>query len=62
MNKHRMFVIGLILFALFLIGAAIWMIMTPPVGDEKHGYAMIAIGILMLFVGYGIERREKTPE
>lgn len=59
MDKHRIFMIGLILFAVFLIGAALWMIVTPPVGDENHGYAMIAIGILMIFVGYGIGRREK---
>jgi hypothetical protein len=58
MDKHRVFVIGLLFLALVVIGAAVWTIFTPPFGDEVQSYALVAIGVFMLIIGYDISRRK----
>lgn len=59
MDTHNLFLIGLFLLALFVIGDAIWVLMTPPVGDEPQAYAMVVIGIFMLLIGYHIAQRDR---
>jgi hypothetical protein len=57
MDSHKVFMIGLVILALFVIGDAILVIITPPTGDELQAYAFIVIGIFMLFIGYDIAKR-----
>jgi len=63
MDRHIVFLIGLVLLALFVIGSAIWVIITPPLGDEPQSYALIAIGVFMLVIGYTIAqlKPENSP-
>jgi hypothetical protein len=58
MNKHTVFVTGLVLLAIFVIGAAIWVIVYPPLQDEMQAYALVAIGIFMLIIGYELSKRK----
>lgn len=58
MDKHNIFVAGLILLALFVIGTAVWVIITPPLGDEVQSYALVAAGVFMLIIGYHISQRK----
>jgi uncharacterized membrane protein len=58
MNKHTVFVIGLVLLAIFVIGAAIWVIVSPPLEDEMQAYALVAVGIFMLIIGYDLAKRK----
>jgi hypothetical protein len=58
MDKHTVFVFGLVILALFVIGSALWVIVTPPIGDEMQAYALIAIGIFMIIIGYDIAKRK----
>lgn len=57
MHEHKVFVIGLAILALVVIGAAVWTIITPPIGDEEQAYALVAIGIFMLIIGYHLSQR-----
>jgi hypothetical protein len=47
---------------LFVFVNGIWVVLTPPFGDEPQGYAIIAIGIiipiLMQYVAQIDDRRE----
>jgi hypothetical protein len=60
MDTHKTFVIGLLLFALILIAYALWVIVTPPKGDEMPAMGVLAIGVLVGVVGYGINRRDRA--
>ena len=60
MDSHKVFLIGLAILALFVIGDAILVILTPPIGDELQAYAFIVIGIFMLFIGYDIAKRGRS--
>ena len=42
--------------ALFVIANGIWIIMTPPYGDEPQGYAIIAIGIFIPIITLSLSR------
>jgi|GEM_PF-1926681 hypothetical membrane protein len=57
MDTHKIFRIGLVLLALFVIIVGIWVYVTPPVNDEPQAYALVAIGIFMILIGYQISRR-----
>lgn len=50
---------GSIILALCVIVASIWVLITPPVGDDAQGIALMAIGFFMLAVVYYIMRLEK---
>lgn len=50
---------GSIILALCVIVASIWVLITPPVGDDGQGIALMAIGFFMLAVVYYIMRLEK---
>jgi uncharacterized membrane protein len=58
MDSHKTFVIGLVILALFVIGAAVWTIFNPPTGDEMQASALVAIGFFMLIIGYDIAQRK----
>ena len=58
MDKHGAFLIGLVVLSLFVICDGIWVIVSPPVGDEIQAYALVVIGIFMLFIGYDIAQRK----
>ncbi|NMB79419.1 MAG: hypothetical protein GYA23_10050 [Methanomicrobiales archaeon] len=59
MDKHNLFMIGLVLLAVFVIADGIWVVMTPPVGDELQAYGLVAVGAFMLLIGYYLgERRD----
>ena len=59
MDKHNLFTCGLVLLAVIILGYSFWVIATPPVSDDLHAWALSAIGILMLIIGYGISRRDR---
>jgi hypothetical protein len=44
---------------LFVIADGIWVVLTPPYGDEPQGYAIIAIGIFIMFLTYELVRRKE---
>jgi hypothetical protein len=50
---------GSIILALCVIVASIWVLVTPPVGDEAQGVALMVIGLFMLAVVYYIMQLEK---
>jgi hypothetical protein len=58
MDTHKLFVIGLMLLAVFVIGSAIWVIVTPPLSDEIQAYGLVAVGFFMLIIGYDIAQRK----
>lgn len=60
MDKHKAFMIGLILLALFVIAAGIGVILTPPLEDEPQALALVAIGFFMLIIGYDISQRQTS--
>ena len=60
MDSHKVFVIGLALLAIFVIGDAILVILSPPIGDELQAYAFVVIGIFMLLIGYYIAKRDRN--
>jgi hypothetical protein len=51
-----------IFIGLFIIVNGIWVILTPPFGDEPFAYGIIAVGliipILVQYVAYLDEKRE----
>ena len=52
-----------IIIGLFVIIDGIWVVASPPYGDEPQGYAIIAIGLFILICTYELVRRNKsTPE
>jgi hypothetical protein len=57
MDTHKVFLIGLALLAVFVIADGIWVIFSPPAGDEVQAYALVVIGIFMLIIGYQISKR-----
>ena len=57
MESHKIFRIGLVLLALFVIIVGIWVFTTPPIGDEPQALALFAIGVFMILIGYQISRR-----
>ncbi|MDD1693507.1 MAG: hypothetical protein LUQ71_02165 [Methanoregula sp.] len=38
------------LIGLFILVNGIWIVITPPFGDEPQGYAIIAVGFLIILV------------
>ncbi|AGB03065.1 hypothetical protein [Methanoregula formicica] len=59
METNQLVRYGSIILALCVIVASIWVIVTPPVGDEIQGIALMAIGFIMLAVVYHIMRLEQ---
>jgi hypothetical protein len=57
MDTHKVFLVGLALLAVFVIADGIWVIISPPAGDEMQAYALVVIGIFMLIIGYQISKR-----
>lgn len=53
---------GSIILALCVIVASIWVLVTPPAGDDAQGIALMAIGFFMLAVVYYIMRLEKKNQ
>jgi hypothetical protein len=51
-----MFIEGGII-GLFVILDGIWVVGTPPYGDEPQGYAIIAIGLFILLCTYELVSR-----
>ena len=47
------------IIGLFVIADGIWVVLTPPYGDEPQGYAIIAIGIFILILTYELVRRKE---
>ncbi len=47
---------------LFVIADGIWVVLTPPYGDEPQGYAIIAIGIFILLLTLHHQPKEGQPE
>jgi uncharacterized membrane-anchored protein len=60
MDTHKIFLIGIVLLALFVIVDATWVLVEPPAGDEVQAIGLIIIGIFMLFIGYHISKRKKS--
>jgi hypothetical protein len=51
------------IIGLFVILDGIWVVVSPPYGDEPQGYAIIAIGLFILLCTYELVRRnEKISE
>jgi hypothetical protein len=50
---------GSIILAFCVIVASIWVLATPPVGDDAQGVALMAIGLFMLAIVSYIMRQEK---
>lgn len=59
MDSHKIFLIGLVLLAIFVIADGIWVIVTLPRDDEVQAFALVAIGIFMILIGYHISRRDR---
>lgn len=59
METNQLVRYGSIILALCVIVASIWVIVTPPVGDDVQGIALMAIGFFMLAVVYYIMRLER---
>jgi hypothetical protein len=57
MDSHKVFLVGLVVLAVIVIADGIWVVLTPPVNDEPQAYALVAIGIFMLLIGYSIAQR-----
>ena len=47
---------------LFVIADGIWVVVTPPYGDEPQGYAIIAIGIFILLLILHHQQKGGQPE
>jgi hypothetical protein len=47
------------ILGLFVILDGIWIVGSPPYGDEPQGYAIIAIGIFILLFTYELVRRKE---
>jgi len=60
METNQLVRYGSIILALCVIVASIWVIVTPPVGDDVQGIALMAIGFFMLAVVYYVMRLERT--
>ena len=60
MDTHKVFLAGLVLLALFVMADGIWVLVAPPTGDEMQAYALVAIGIFMLAIGYHIAQRDRS--
>jgi energy-converting hydrogenase Eha subunit C len=58
METNNLVRYGSIVLALCVIVASIWVIVTPPIGDDIQGIALMAIGFFMLIVVYYIMRLE----
>jgi hypothetical protein len=58
MDPHKLFLIEVLLLAVFVIVAGIWIVLTPPINDEPQAYALVAIGIFMVLIGYTIAQRK----
>ena len=52
MDSNKLFLIGLTVLGLLVIAVSIWVILTPPYGDEPQGYALIGIGIFFFIIVY----------
>lgn len=50
---------GSVLLALCVIVASVWVLLTPPAGDDFQAIALMAIGFFMLLVVYSIMRLEQ---
>lgn len=50
---------GSIILALCVIVASVWVLLTPPAGDDFQAIALMAIGFFMLLVVHSIMRLEK---
>ncbi len=50
------------IIGLFVIADGIWVVLTPPYGDEPQGYAIIAIGIFILLLTIRHGQKEGQPE
>jgi hypothetical protein len=51
------------ILGLFVISNGIYVILFPPSGDEPRGYAIIAIGIFIIFATLHLDRiMEKNDE
>jgi hypothetical protein len=60
MDSHKVFLVMLVILALFVIVDGIWVIISPPAGDELQAVALVVIGIFMLLVGYHIAERKSS--
>ncbi|MFA6332992.1 MAG: hypothetical protein WCX22_08570 [Methanoregula sp.] len=40
------------LVGLFVLINGVWIVLTPPFGDEPQGYAIIAVGFLIMLVTF----------
>ncbi len=49
------------LIALFVIINGIWIVMTPPFGDEPQGYVIIAVGLFIPIITLAIAQLEHRP-
>lgn len=58
MDSHKVFLVGLVLLAMFVIADGIWVLAEPPAGDEVQAVALVVIGIFMLLIGYHISKRK----
>ncbi len=45
------------IIALFVILNGIWVIVSPPYGDEPQGWAIVAIGVFILIFTYLLVQR-----
>jgi len=50
------------MIALFVIANGIWVVLTPPLGDEPQGYAIIAVGIFIPLITLYIARMDDRSE
>lgn len=48
------------ILGIFVILDGIWVVGTPPFGDEPQGYAIIAIGVFVLLFTYEFVRRNEA--
>ncbi|HEX3002174.1 MAG TPA: hypothetical protein VHN82_07395 [Methanoregula sp.] len=59
METNQLVRYGSIVLALCVIIASIWVLVTPPIGDDAQAIALMAIGFFMLAVVYYIMRLEQ---
>ena len=62
METDSLVKIGSILLGICVIVASVWVLLTPPAGDDVQGIALMAIGFFMLAVVYYIMRLERKSK
>lgn len=50
------------LIGLFILINGIWIVMTPPLGDEPQGYIIIAVGLFIPVITFYVAQMDEQSE